>query len=99
MLTAGGQVDLGQFKNRFPQVKAGELLFRKTPRRLGEPGRSLGGELVEERGERGVVGLRQRPLPLLRVLARRGELDEQRPARAVAVVAEGARLASRQLWG
>ncbi len=47
MTNADGQVDLGQFKNRFPQVKAGELLFRKTPRKLGEPGRTLGGDLVE----------------------------------------------------
>lgn len=41
-----GRVDLGQFKNRFPQIKKGTLLFRKTPRELGEPGRTISGQYV-----------------------------------------------------
>lgn len=42
-----GRVDLGQFQNRFPQMKKGTLLLMKTPRELGEPGRTVAGKLVE----------------------------------------------------
>lgn len=41
-----GRVDLGQFKNRFPQIKKGTLLLKKTPRELGREGRTLAGELL-----------------------------------------------------
>ncbi|HZX30172.1 MAG TPA: flagellar assembly protein A, partial [Rhodocyclaceae bacterium] len=41
-----GRVDLSQFKNRFPQIKKGTLLFRKTPRELGEPGRTVSGQYL-----------------------------------------------------
>lgn len=47
MMNADGQVDLSQFKNRFPQVSAGEPLFRKVPRKPGVPGRRLNGEAVD----------------------------------------------------
>lgn len=47
-MLASGQLDLGQFKNRFPQAHANELLFRKKPRTPGEPGRKLSGEIIEQ---------------------------------------------------
>ena len=46
-LLANGQLDLGRFRNRFPQVRAGEPLFRKTPRTPGDPGRKVCGTPVE----------------------------------------------------
>ncbi len=46
-ISRGGNADLGQFKNRFPQVVKDEALLRKTPRVLGEPGRKVSGEIVE----------------------------------------------------
>lgn len=44
---ANGQIDLGQFSNRYPQVNAGEVLLHKVPRKLGEPGRAISGETIE----------------------------------------------------
>lgn len=41
-----GRVDLGQFKNRFPQIKKGTLLLKKMPYKLGQPGRTVAGQLV-----------------------------------------------------
>lgn len=42
-----GRLDLSQFKNRFPQIQAGVRLVEKIPRVLGQPGRTVAGELVE----------------------------------------------------
>lgn len=42
-----GQIDLSQFGNRYPQVQEGEVLLRKLPRKPGEPGRRLSGEIIE----------------------------------------------------
>lgn len=42
-----GQIDLGQFSNRYPQVNAGEVLLHKVARKLGEPGRAISGETIE----------------------------------------------------
>ena len=42
-----GKIDLGQFKNHFPQVSAGTSLLQKVPRRLGEPGRDIDGSVLE----------------------------------------------------
>lgn len=36
-----GKIDLRQFRNRFPQIRQGERLLKKTPRNLGAPGRDL----------------------------------------------------------
>lgn len=44
---ANGHIDLGQFSNRYPQVNEGEVLLQKLPRKLGEPGRALSGEVIE----------------------------------------------------
>lgn len=41
-----GRVDLGQFKNRFPQIKKGTLLLKKMPCQFGQPGRTVAGQLV-----------------------------------------------------
>ncbi len=46
-ISRNGNADLGQFKNRFPQVVKDEALLRKTPRVPGEPGRKVSGEIVE----------------------------------------------------
>ncbi len=46
-ITRSGNADLGQFKNRFPQVVKDETLLRKTPRVPGQPGRKVSGEIVE----------------------------------------------------
>ena len=46
-ISRNGNADLGQFKNRFPQVVKDEALLRKTPRVPGEPGRKVNGEIVE----------------------------------------------------
>jgi hypothetical protein len=44
-----GRADLTQFKNRFPQVRAGTRLLRKVPRVLGRPGRLVSGARIEPR--------------------------------------------------
>ena len=46
-MLANGHIDLGQCSNRYPQVNEGEMLLRKTPRVLGEPGRDLSGAAIE----------------------------------------------------
>lgn len=43
---ANGQVDLGQFQNRYPQVTKGTALLRKVPRKLGAPGFKVTGEAI-----------------------------------------------------
>lgn len=42
-----GRIDLGQFKNHFPQVSTGTTLLQKVPRRLGLPGRDIDGSVLE----------------------------------------------------
>ncbi|MBI5108309.1 MAG: DUF342 domain-containing protein [Rhodocyclales bacterium] len=42
-----GRIDLGQFKNHFPQVAEGTRLLQKMPRRLGSPGRAIDGGVLE----------------------------------------------------
>lgn len=42
-----GKIDLGQFKNRFPQIGKGARLLKKTPRVLGEAGRTVAGKPIE----------------------------------------------------
>ncbi len=42
-----GKIDLGQFKNHFPQVADGTRLLQKMPRRLGLPGRDIDGSVLE----------------------------------------------------
>jgi uncharacterized protein (DUF342 family) len=42
-----GKIDLGQFKNHFPQVAEGTRLLQKMPRRLGLPGRDIDGSVLE----------------------------------------------------
>jgi hypothetical protein len=42
-----GRIDLGQFKNHFPQVADGTRLLQKMPRRLGLPGRDIDGSVLE----------------------------------------------------
>ncbi len=42
-----GKMDLGHFKNHFPQVKAGTQLLQKQPRRLGESGLDTDGTVLE----------------------------------------------------
>lgn len=44
---ANGRVDLSQFKNHFPQVKAGTCLLQKIPRQLGIVGYATDGSLLE----------------------------------------------------
>jgi len=41
-----GRVDLGQFANRFPQIKKGTLLLKKMPLQLGKAGRTVAGQLI-----------------------------------------------------
>ncbi|KIA79001.1 hypothetical protein QR66_18370 [Chromobacterium piscinae] len=43
---AGGRVDLTQFQNRYPQIKARTVLLMKTPCRPGRPGRTLSGGII-----------------------------------------------------
>lgn len=45
-LLPDGRVDLARFRNRFPQIRAGEKLLRKLPLVLGKPGRELDGRAV-----------------------------------------------------
>ena len=42
-----GRFDLKQFSNRFPQIREGERLLRKSPRVLGTPGMDLTGKPIE----------------------------------------------------
>ena len=42
-----GRFDLRQFSNRFPQIREGERLLRKSPRILGTPGMDLSGKPIE----------------------------------------------------
>ena len=42
-----GRIDLGHFKNHFPQVAEGTRLLQKMPRRLGLPGRAIDGGVIE----------------------------------------------------
>ncbi|MBI5751284.1 MAG: DUF342 domain-containing protein [Hydrogenophilales bacterium] len=44
---SNGHIDLGQFKNRYPQIARNVALLKKTPRVLGQPGRKISGEIVE----------------------------------------------------
>ena len=44
---SNGHIDLGQFKNRYPQIAMNVALLKKTPRVLGQPGRKISGEIVE----------------------------------------------------
>lgn len=44
---SNGKVDLRQFKNRFPQIRQGEHLLRKTPRVPGKPGMDISGNEIE----------------------------------------------------
>ncbi|HEY6897140.1 MAG TPA: flagellar assembly protein A [Rhodocyclaceae bacterium] len=44
---ANGRIDLCQFTNRFPQVKAGTRLLQKTPRQLGVGGFTVDGRSLE----------------------------------------------------
>ncbi len=46
-ILANGKADLGQFKNRFPQMAKGARLLKKIPRVLGKQGRTVGGDLIE----------------------------------------------------
>lgn len=43
---AGGKVDLNQFRNRYPQVKAGTRLLKKIPRVPGVDGRDIAGQPI-----------------------------------------------------
>ncbi|WP_018988417.1 flagellar assembly protein A [Aromatoleum toluclasticum] len=45
-LLPDGRVNLASFRNRFPQIRAGERLLRKVPLVLGEAGRELDGRAV-----------------------------------------------------
>ena len=44
---SNGKVDLRQFKNRFPQIRKGEHLLRKTPRVPGVTGMDIFGAVLE----------------------------------------------------
>jgi uncharacterized protein (DUF342 family) len=44
---ANGKLDLMAFQNRFPQIKEGERLLKKMPRKDGEPGFELSGAPVQ----------------------------------------------------
>lgn len=46
-LLPNGRIDLGHFKNRFPQISEGTRLLRKVPKKFGECGVELSGKLVE----------------------------------------------------
>ncbi len=46
-ILSNGRIDLRRFANHFPQVEAGKKLLKKTPRRLGEPGFNVKGEVFE----------------------------------------------------
>ncbi len=44
---SNGKIDLKQFRNRFPQVRLGERLLKKSPRILGIPGMDIQGRAIE----------------------------------------------------
>lgn len=44
---SNGKIDLKQFRNRFPQVRMGEHLLKKSPRVLGLPGMDIRGNPIE----------------------------------------------------
>ena len=46
-ILANGMADLGQFKNRFPQMTMGTSLLKKIPRVLGKQGRTIAGVPIE----------------------------------------------------
>lgn len=46
-ILATGKTDLRAFKNRFPQMSAGERMLQKIPRKLGKQGRKISGEIIE----------------------------------------------------
>lgn len=46
-LLPNGRVDLGQFKNHFPQVSAGTCLLQKLPRQFGVVGHDVDGAVLE----------------------------------------------------
>lgn len=46
-ILASGMADLGQFKNRFPQMAKGTSLLKKIPRVLGKQGRTVAGVPIE----------------------------------------------------
>ena len=69
-IMADGKADLGQFKNRFPQIAKGANLLRKVPRMLGKQGHKVGGEVIEPK--------LPRDLDLRKMLAA-GTQIEQRP--------------------
>ncbi len=46
-ILANGKADLGQFKNRFPQMSKGTSLLKKLPRVLGRQGRTVAGVIIE----------------------------------------------------
>ena len=69
-IMADGKADLGQFKNRFPQIAKGANLLRKVPRMLGKQGRKVGGEVIEPKLPRDLD---------LRKMVAAGTQIEQRP--------------------
>jgi len=44
---SNGLFDLKQFKNRFPQIKAGERLLKKMPCIAGTPGMTIEGQVID----------------------------------------------------
>ena len=46
-ILANGMADLGQFKNRFPQMTMGARLLKKVPRVLGKQGRTVAGVPIQ----------------------------------------------------
>lgn len=67
---ANGQIDLGQFSNRYPQVAKNTALIKKIPRVLGKAGRNVAGEPLDP-------GL---PIDIdFKLLAGAGTHVEQRP--------------------
>ena len=46
-LLPNGKIDLKQFKNRFPQISAGERLLKKVPRKFGLLGLEFTGRSIE----------------------------------------------------
>ena len=49
LVLPNGRIDIRRAKNRFPQVSKDMLLLRKIPRRLGLPGYSVTGGVIEPR--------------------------------------------------
>ncbi len=44
---SNGRLDLAQFKNRFPQIRKGVRLLRKTPRQFGSIGFEVSGAVIQ----------------------------------------------------